>query len=137
MRKHILVTALTGLLFMGVPSDVFAIEEACVPAQDAVDNGIADLISDAVEGAAGCSPAGTYGEDKFAISAGQLADRAIAKRNCMNKDFSKRKSCNGCFQSAKALLRIRFDGDLFHGLLANAVSLIEAQRLEKCSAIGQ
>lgn len=135
-RHHLSLLFLLSLSVLSA-STTLALDDACIPAQDAVDNGLPDLISDSVSNAAGCAPAGEYGQDIFAVSSGQIADRAIAKRKCMTKTFTKRGACNGCFKSAKALLKIRFSGDLFHGVLANAVSLIEDQREATCSSLTQ
>jgi hypothetical protein len=71
--------------------------------------------------------------DKFAVSAKQVARRAIDNNRCTKK--TKRGACNVCYNISKIPLTIRFKGDIFHGLLAHATTLIEQERKSFCTSL--
>ncbi len=74
--------------------------------------------------------------DRFALTAEDLANRAIASRNCTESEFlTSKKKCNFCYQRAKKPLSLRASGVLFRGLVAQAVKIVEAKRVEACSGL--
>ena len=74
--------------------------------------------------------------DRFALTAEDLANRAIDARNCTDSKFlTSKKKCNVCYQRAKKPLSVRAAGFLFRGLVAQAVKVVEAKRVEACSGL--
>ena len=103
---------------------------ACANLQTCVDNAVPTVIASCGASNPGCTSAKT---EKYAVSAGQLARRAVDTRKC--KDKKVRAACNVCYQVAELPLRLRFQGDLFKGLLAHTVTLIEQERKATCPAL--
>lgn len=104
-----------------------ATPSACENVQSCVDTGVsAERI-----GCTGSNPTCTYKKiGRFAVSATELAERAVLRKNCRNR--VRKVGCNACYALAKEPLKSRYDGTLFHGLLANAVSIIEKERKSRC-----
>ncbi len=73
--------------------------------------------------------------DRFALTAEDLANRAIASRNCTAELVTSKRQCNSCYQRAKKPLSLRASGVLFRGLVAQAVKIVEAKRVEACSGL--
>ena len=129
------VLPLLALCFVAYrPLSAHALNQECVAAQDCVDNGLPLTVNSCLEQNPTCS-----GEksDRFALSAGVLADRAIALKNCESKQFSSQKRCLACFTKATRPLRSRYDGSLFHGLLGTATRLVQYRWVTYCSSVGK
>ncbi|NDC39410.1 MAG: hypothetical protein EBZ48_15450 [Proteobacteria bacterium] len=73
-------------------------------------------------------------EDRFAISAGTLAARAIASTQggCATKTL--KAACNRCYTEAGKRLKNKYDGPLFHGLLARAAGIV-ATKKARCDGL--
>jgi hypothetical protein len=112
------------------------LSEACQSVQTCVDAGVDTALSSCTTATPECdlnSFPTNKTSDRFAASAGDIADRAIELKKCETK--TKKFACNACYKSAQAPLKNRFFGKLFHGLLAEAVLLIEAERKEVCGKL--
>lgn len=108
----------------------------CSALQDCVDTGAPTLLSTCQSSNPTCDLTQFNGNqtlERFAATSGEIADRALELKNCASK--TTKGACNACYQSAKAPLRNRFFGKIFHGLLANAIQLIEEQRKAVCLAL--
>lgn len=105
---------------------------ACAAAQTCVDTALISSVNTCVVDA-GCTPQTKFNQDPFALSAGVLAARALALRHCDKAVH--RIGCNFCYESAIAPLRIRYDGQLYHGLNANAAKIIREQKKTVCGAL--
>lgn len=101
----------------------------CLDVQACVDQGVSQLVNSCKAASSSCSQVPTV----FAVSATELADRAVADARCGRQTVSrKRARCNACYKAAKAPLQARFGGKLFKGLLAQAVRIIETKRVVAC-----
>ena len=107
-----------------------ATPSACQSRQSCVNAAVPTAVASCVADTPICSDTNS---DKLAVTAGELARRAIDKKKCTNRNNKFR--CNVCYQNAKLPLQLRFKYDLFHGLLANSVKLIEAERKSVCGAL--
>lgn len=87
----------------------------------------------AVASCAGQHTSCTDKTTKFAASAGEIAERAIAIRGCSK--FKTVSACNNCYRRAKNVLRFKYDQRIFKGLLAQAVEQIEDKRQVTCPAL--
>lgn len=74
-------------------------------------------------------------DDRFAVTATQLAQRAISIPQCDTKTFTRRQACNACYQAAKVPLQHRYKTKLFHGLLATAASIVDDERQTRCLSL--
>ena len=86
----------------------------CQDAQACVDQAISGVLISCLA----ASPSCTRGAAAFALTAGQLADRALADAGCSTS--ASKQACNLCYAHAKAPLQKRFDFKLFQGFLGNA-----------------
>lgn len=128
--KTLLYVALTCVCY-GSLSSAYAINEECLAVQDCVDNELPITVNTCVEQHTSCS---AENSDRFALSAGVLADRALALKDCETRQFSSKKRCLACFGNATRPLRHRYDGSLFHGLLGNATRQIQYRGVTYCSS---
>ena len=108
-----------------------ATPSACQSLQTCVDQGVTSTVSSCVASNPNCETKGNT--DKYAISAGELAKRSIANSKCSTR--KNKGTCNLCYNIAKVPLQARFKGNLFKGLLAQAVSIVEQERKTVCSAL--
>ena len=108
-----------------------AMNDECVATQDCVDNALPVTVDSCLSQHPECSGENS---DRFALSAGVLADRAIAIKGCESKQFSSKKRCLACFANATRPLRHRYDSSLFHGLLGTATRLVKNRGITYCSA---
>lgn len=103
---------------------------ACQSLQVCVDSAVTSNLTSC----ASSNPTCTFKSiDKFAVSAKQIARRTIDNGRCTKRTI--KGACNACYNIAKIPLRIRFRGDIFRGLLAHAVTLIEQERKSFCSTL--
>lgn len=134
--------ALTGLLF-GQVSSAAALPSSCLAVQSEVDNAVPLTVDQKLAdttlnpGGACTTVAGDKFpiEDRMAVTAGVVANRAVNARHCATKQYRHRSGCISCFRDAAGTLRSKLDGAIFHGLLANAISLIEIQKASVCGAV--
>lgn len=103
---------------------------ACQSLQACVDSSVDQAVASCAASNPNC-PSVT--DDRFAVTATQLANRAINKFKCT--DRKRRSNCNLCYAKAKSVLRMRYDLALFHGIGANAVAIIEGRRKVQCLAL--
>ena len=105
----------------------------CSATQACVDQQVPQIVQSCLAADTACT---LEGSGRFAMTAEDLANRAIDAENCNKARFltSKRK-CNLCYQTAKKPLSTRAAGVLFRGLIGQAVRVIEAKRVEICSAL--
>lgn len=104
----------------------------CSDVQACVNQGLTQLVSSCKAASSACTQSPTV----FAVTATDIADRALADGRCTSqKVLSKKSRCNACYRAAKAPLRARFGGRLFKGLLAQSVRLIEARRVVACGGV--
>jgi hypothetical protein len=91
-----------------------------------------------VTASASSFPACTVKPERFVVTAGQLATRALALRRCDQPSaLRSRLACSLCYERAKNPLRVRYKGELFRGLLSTAVKAIEEQKKAVCRAIAR
>jgi hypothetical protein len=103
---------------------------ACQNLQACVSSGVSATLTSCIADNSAC----TFKKPgKFAVSASDLSERSIVSSKCRNK--TKKSACNLCYNLAKIPLKSRYDGSLFHGLLAQAVSIIESERKSRCSGL--
>jgi len=107
-----------------------ATPSACSTVRSCITTGVPQTMTSCLAATPACT---LETPDKFGVTAQQLADRAIAKAKCSTK--TTRRKCNVCYAAAKLPLQYRFKFDLFHGLLGQAVSLIEIERKAVCPAL--
>jgi hypothetical protein len=124
-----------ALACSSLPAPALALDPTPVPAAcntlaACVDSGVFSAINNCVDNSLGCV---VNSRDSLAISANQLAARAVTVNKCA--ETTKRKRCNACYREAKLPLKSRYDQKLFHGLLARAGALIEQERLARCLAL--
>ena len=129
----VILTACCSQVFAQTPTPTSsptgtATPSACQNLQACIDTAVPTVVSGCAASNTSCNTEGNT--DKYAVSAGQLAQRAIALKKC--KDKKNRFACNVCYQAAKLPLQVRFKVNIFKGLLANAVSLIEQERKATC-----
>lgn len=73
---------------------------------------------------------------RFALTAADLATRAIEARKCTDPIFLQSKiQCNACYRAAKRPLSVRAAGALFRGLIGQSVRIVEQKRKEVCSPL--
>ena len=111
---------------------------ACAQLQSCLDAAVATAATACRTSNPGCTLKPKTLTDPYVVTASQVADRSIrttrhAGRICLKQ--TTRIACNRCYRNAKNPLQLRFDGDLFHGLLARAVTLIEARRVLECAKL--
>lgn len=103
----------------------------CSDVQACVDMAVPQLVNSCKAASSSCSRSST----QFALTATELADRAIAYARCNREKVASRKSlCNTCYRVAKAPLRARYKGDLFKGILGQAVRIVELKRVAVCGS---
>lgn len=121
---------------------------ACAAVQQCIDLEVADGIVGCLNQSTECN---AKNPAKFAVSATEIATRAITIAGCNSFSSASSKSsddrkgkkgkskgaCNLCFQKAKLPLQSRYDGSLFHGLLGNAVSIVEQTRRSVCNSLSK
>lgn len=103
----------------------------CTEVQGCVDSAVSSVAASCIA-SLGTNCAIDNG-DKFAITAGQLARRAIDAQRCANRKT--KGGCNACYQLAKVPLTVRVKFNLFKGMLAQSISLIDRERKEVCAAL--
>jgi hypothetical protein len=139
IRHHYLLRALIlCLASMSLAPDAARAEypAACYDLQTCVDQGVSGTLAACLAANSACdltSFKANQSTDRFAASSNEIADRAILNRKCAAK--TRKFACNLCYQRAKEILKFRFDGAIFHGLLGNATQLIEKKRKEVCSTL--
>ena len=106
--------------------------QSCLPVQDCVTNGLAPLVDGCYTSNPACTSAN---HDKNAVTADEIAQRAISARKCDTRTFTRRSSCGQCYRAAALPLRFRYDGALFHGILAYATKIIQSTMHEKCDSL--
>ena len=106
--------------------------QSCLPVEDCITNGLTPAIDSCYSASPACV---STNHDKTAVTADQVADRAIAKRGCDTRTFTYKGQCNQCYRNAALPLRFRYDGTLFHGLLAYATKIIENAKHVKCDSL--
>lgn len=72
--------------------------------------------------------------DSFAVSAGQLAERAVAVKKCDIRAFVSEASCRRCFDGAASLLRKDYNKRLYRGLFAQANRSVARRKDLFCSS---
>jgi hypothetical protein len=74
--------------------------------------------------------------DRFALTASDLAARAIEAKKCTDPiSLQSKIQCNACYRAAKRPLSVRRAGVLFHGLIAQSLKIVEQRRIEACSSL--
>lgn len=131
--KYLLVVF--PVLLLSLPAHA-AYPEGCAELQACVDDGVSSTLASCQTSNPTCDLnqfATNRTSDRFGVSSGAVADRAIELRNCASR--TTKRACNACYQAAKAPLKNRFFGRLFRGMLANAIQLIEAERKATCPSL--
>lgn len=106
--------------------------QACLPVADCVTNGLPAVIDSCYAATPACV---STNHDKTVVSAEQIANRAIAARQCDTKTFTTKGRCQLCFRTAQLPLRARYDAVLFHGLLGYATRIVENAMHTKCDSL--
>ncbi len=135
-KLFLTIFSITAALLVSHNSALAAYPEGCSDLQGCVDTAVPTILLTCQSSNPTCDLTQFNGNqtlERFAATSGEIADRALELKNCSEK--TTRQSCNACYRSAKAPLRNRFFGKIFHGLLANAIQLIEEQRKEVCLAL--
>jgi hypothetical protein len=122
--------AIAILLGATLISDAFALSEECQTVQACVADQVPQIVSSCAQTTPTCI---SKSNDRFALTADVLADRAVKRLKCDTKTFKTTRACNICFETAKLPLKSRYNGILFHGMLATAVSIVEDTRKEICA----
>jgi len=104
----------------------------CLARQTCVDAGVQAATTTCVAQNPTCTDTNT---DRLAIAAGVLADRAVSLVGCNTETFPTQLACRRCYRRARAPLKLRLDGKLFHGLLAHAAELVAAQQVAQCGSL--
>ncbi len=135
-----IVSALAAIAAFGPLGEARAIDypTACLALQDCVDTDAKAAVAACVTANPTCeisSLASGATSDRFNVTSKEVADRAEALKNCTNK--KKKGPCNACYAHAKAKIKNKFFGKLFHGLLANATQLLEVRRKALCPTLPQ
>lgn len=126
-----------GLLMVGGIAATAHAADACIAMSDCIDNGVPTEAQSCQTANPDCTVTAKYGLDSYAVTAGELADRATRLKGCGTKTFKTRGACNACFSTAEVPLELRTDGSLFHGILARAIGIMESARKAKCSKISK
>ena len=130
-RERVFCAIAAYCLLAATPS--LALTTECRAVQDCVDASIPAAQSACVAASPGCDNRGN--DERFSVTASQLADRAIALKHCDAVSFERRGVCNACYVSAKAPLESRYRLSLFRGLLGTATSIIEDRRKSSCDSL--
>lgn len=102
----------------------------CQDVQSCVDSGLDSLVASCQ---AAATTACTRSAASFALTAGQVAERALSDAKC---SLAKTKqACNACYTRAKAPLQARYGFKLFQGLMGNAVLVVENERRTTCTVL--
>jgi hypothetical protein len=109
-----------------------ATPSACDTLQDCVDAAVPVVVTTCTASNPLCE---VTNADKFALTAGQVAERAIVWKRC--RDKKRRGGCNACYNIAKSKLQNRYQVILFHNLLAHAVSIITAEQRSFCPTLNK
>ena len=116
------------LAAVGIASTASALN-SCTVVQDCVAAGVTALPDTCNFQSSGCTK-----PDRFAASASDLASRAIRAARCSRTRT--RSLCRFCYELAKQPLRSRYDSTIFHGMLAQAVRLIQDEKNAVCPTRG-
>lgn len=103
----------------------------------AVQSCVAEQVPQTVQACFTADPSCTLKEPlRFALTATELATRAIEARKCTDPLFLQSKiQCNACYRAAKRPLSVRAAGVLFKGLIGQSVKIVEQKRVEACSSL--
>lgn len=135
--------AFSFLFLMSSSRDVFSAEPVCLSVQNSVDASVpaavATALADTTVNPGGACKTETKAKysinDRLAVTAGELADRALSQKNCEQKTFTRRAHCTTCFNRDIAPLLKDFDGKIFHGIVAQAASIAKARKDAKCAKV--
>lgn len=132
------ITYLKGIFSLFLVTNVFAQTPAptatplaCTKVQNCVDTKVAEALSSCSSAEPTCTL--NSNTDRYGVSAGVLARRAIDIKDCKSK--TKRGACKACYSIAKIPLLTRFNVKLFDGMLAHTVKLIEDEKKAVCTSL--
>jgi hypothetical protein len=131
MKHRSAWVVLLGILGGTIATRAAAQEDpACVPVDTCVDAGTGSLLTGCLAPAPSCD---ATNPDRFGLSSGTLATRAVGRLGC--DTTSTKKSCTQCYRRAARPLKLRLDGELFHGMLAHAARIIATQAAARCPTL--
>jgi hypothetical protein len=129
MTRSLALLALIALLPLAASG-----QDACIQVQSCVDAGVVT----GIEACRATSPGCAATSASLAISAGQLAEGAIAQLRCMSAAATKNRSrCEACYRRAAAVIRPRRRmSAIARGLMKRAHELVELRSASVCPVLG-
>ena len=124
------VPCLAAAATKATPTPAPTPQAACYQMQDCVDQAVSPIAS-ACRAGVECN----RDNDKFVITAGELAQRAIDHWKCDTKVFKTRGLCIRCYNKAKSAVRDRMGAFLFRGFMSFANWNIENSKDTRCNAM--